>query len=55
MQRTFIWVGLFVGSTIGGFVPALWGGSLISFSGVFFSFIGGLLGIWLGYKIGNSL
>lgn len=43
-----------VGSTAGGFLPLLWGGGLVSFSGLLGSGIGGIAGIWAGYKLGNS-
>ncbi len=55
MERKFIWLGLFVGSFIGGYLPELWGAGLFSFSSVIGSFLGGVAGIWAGYKIGNSL
>lgn len=48
-----IWLGLFVGSTAGGFIPLLWEGSALSLSSVFFSAAGGILGIWAGYRISN--
>lgn len=40
-----------VGSTLGGFVPSLWGDSLFSISSVFFTMIGGIAGIWIAFKI----
>jgi hypothetical protein len=52
-MKSFIWLGLFVGSTIGGMVPMLWGGSALSISSVFFGAVGGILGIWAGYRIGE--
>ena len=52
-KKTLIWVGLTVGSAIGGYLPALWGGDLISFSSVVFSAVGGIVGIWLGYRFGE--
>jgi hypothetical protein len=55
MTKKFIWIGLFVGSTIGNMLPLLWGGDAISISGLFFSLIGGAIGIWLGYRFGQSL
>ena len=55
MERKFVWLGLFVGSTVGSFLPELWGGGLLSFSSIFWSFVGGIVGIWAGYKIGQSL
>jgi hypothetical protein len=53
--KVIIWIGMTVGSILGGFLPALWGGDLFSFSGLFCSGAGGILGIWMGYKLGNSL
>jgi hypothetical protein len=55
MEKKLCWIGLFIGSTIGGYLPVLWGGDLLSFSSLFFGLVGGLLGIWAGYKIGQSL
>jgi hypothetical protein len=52
-NKPLIWIGLFVGSTIGGFVPMFWHESLLSLSSVVCSGVGGLLGIWAGYKIGQ--
>ncbi len=51
MDRKIIWFGLFVGSTIGGFIPRLWGAGAFSFSGLIFSALGGFAGIWLGLRI----
>jgi hypothetical protein len=53
--RTLCWIGLFVGSTIGGYLPVVWGGEVFSFAGIFCSLVGGCLGIWAGYRIGQSL
>jgi hypothetical protein len=44
-----IWIGLTVGSAVGGYLPALWGGDLISFSSLILSTAGGIAGIWLGF------
>ncbi len=52
-SKTFIWVGMTIGSTVGGFIPALWGDSLFSVSSIFFATVGGVLGIWLGYRLGR--
>ncbi|MDO8619743.1 MAG: hypothetical protein Q7R64_00140 [bacterium] len=51
MDRKMIWLGLFVGSTIGGFIPSFWGAGVLSFSGLIFSALGGFAGIWLGFRI----
>lgn len=50
MDRKFIWLGMFVGSTIGGFVPALWNAGITSFSGLLGSAIGGILGIYIAFR-----
>lgn len=46
-------MGMFVGSIAGGALPGLWGADLFSLSTALFSTLGGLAGIWLGYKIGR--
>jgi hypothetical protein len=53
--KKFTWGGLFIGSSIGGYVPALWGGNLLSVSGVLLSFVGGIAGIVVGYRIGRTM
>ena len=47
-----IWVGLFVGSSVGGYLPSLWGAGMLSFAGVAGSVVGGIAGIFVGYKLG---
>jgi hypothetical protein len=51
MDRRLIWLGLFVGSTIGGLIPGLWGAGVFSFSSIILSAVGGILGIWFGFRI----
>ncbi|GAB4315987.1 MAG: hypothetical protein Kow0074_03820 [Candidatus Zixiibacteriota bacterium] len=53
--RAMIWIGMFVCSTIGGFLPIAWGGTALSPAGLVCSTIGAFIGIWLGYKISTSL
>ncbi len=50
-MRASIWIGLFVGSTVGGMVPALWGGSMLSYSAVLLSAVGALAGWWVAVRI----
>lgn len=50
-DKSIIYIFIFVGSTVGSFIPNLWGAGFLSFSSIIFSAIGGLLGIWLGYKL----
>ena len=54
MERNkLIWLGLFVGGAIGGYIPSLWGGNMFSMSSVLLSALGSFLGIWLGFKLGE--
>jgi hypothetical protein len=53
--KTLIWINIGIFSTLGGFIPLLWGESLFSFSGLIFNSIGGLFGIWVGYRINRLL
>ena len=49
--KQWVWGGVFVGSTVGGLVPLIWGESALSVSAIIGSFVGGILGIWAGYKL----
>jgi uncharacterized membrane protein YeaQ/YmgE (transglycosylase-associated protein family) len=47
--KVWITIGILIGSTIGAYIPALWGDtSLFSISSLFFSFLGAIGGIWAG-------
>jgi predicted MFS family arabinose efflux permease len=50
MQRN-IWLGILIGSTIGGFIPDLWGADMISYSSLLLSGVGAFVGLWIGYKV----
>ena len=54
-SKKLIWVGFFVGSTIGGMLPSMWGDDMLSASGFVWSLVGGIAGIWAGYRIAKSL
>jgi hypothetical protein len=45
-----IWVGVLIGSTIGGFIPELWGDDIFSYSSVLLSGIGGFIGLYIAYS-----
>ena len=51
--KALIWIGMIVGSAIGGYLPVLWGGDFLSFSGLILSTLGGIGGIWLAYRLGE--
>jgi len=44
----------FVGLCIGGYVPvAAWGASDLGFQSLFFGVIGGVAGVWVGYRLSD--
>jgi hypothetical protein len=44
-----------IGLTAGNYLPLLWGGSSLSLPAVLLSGLGGITGIWFGYKMGIRL
>ncbi len=40
-----------IGSVIGGYIPLLWGEGFLSFSSVLLTAVGGIIGIWFGFKL----
>jgi uncharacterized membrane protein YeaQ/YmgE (transglycosylase-associated protein family) len=49
-----VWIGLTIGSSIGSYIPSLWGAGMFSFSSLLFSAIGSIIGIYLGFKISQD-
>ncbi len=49
--KPLIYLGLFIGSTIGSFLPTIWGAGYFSMSSVIFSMFGGMIGMWAGFKL----
>jgi len=54
-MKTLIWLGVFAGSALGGWLPTLLGADLLSLWGVLGSVLGGLAGIWAGSRLGRAL
>jgi hypothetical protein len=52
-NKKMIWIGATIGSTLGGLVPGLWHAGMFSMSGIVFSTVGGVLGIWAAYQAGR--
>ena len=50
-SKGIIWLFAGVGSTIGGMIPMLWGAGFISFSSIILTAVGGIVGIYLGFKL----
>lgn len=53
--KPIIWIMMSVGGTIGGYIPSLWGAdSMFSFSGIFFTAVGSIVGIYIGFKMSEE-
>ena len=52
-SKRVIMLFMFVGSAIGGYLPVLWGGGTFSMSSILLTAVGGLVGIYVGYKLTN--
>jgi hypothetical protein len=50
-KKTLIWVGMLLGSVIGGIVPSIWGAEIFSVSSVLMTGAGAIAGIWIAYKL----
>jgi uncharacterized membrane protein YeaQ/YmgE (transglycosylase-associated protein family) len=49
--KVMIMIGMVVGSTLGSWLPSLWGASWLSMTSLLLGTVGGFAGIWAGYKI----
>ncbi len=53
--KTYIYIGIFIGSIAGGWLGSLIDhGNIFGLWGILFSTLGGIVGIWAGYKLGNG-
>lgn len=52
-RKTVIWGAMTIGSIVGGYIPSIWGADVFSLQGVFLTAVGGVLGIWIGYRMGS--
>lgn len=50
-MKQMIWMGMLIGSVIGGFVPSLWGAGMLSFSSILLSGVGAMAGIYVAFKL----
>ena len=50
-MKTLIWLGMLAGATAGGYVPVLFGGSLLSLGSIIGNTVGGVLGVMAGYRL----
>ena len=54
-KKTIISIMAGVGMTLGSMVPMLWNGDLLGGMSILLGLIGGIVGVWLGVKIGNAV
>ncbi|MDD2822857.1 MAG: hypothetical protein PHQ59_02125 [Candidatus Daviesbacteria bacterium] len=53
-SKFLIFLGMFIGSSLGGYLPVLFGGDMISYISVLTSGIGAIIGIFIGYKLSSG-
>lgn len=50
--KSLIWGGMVAGSFVGNVIPYFFGGDLVAY--IVWSSIGGLAGIWVGFKVAKA-
>jgi hypothetical protein len=53
--KSIVMIFFVIGSFIGSYAPALFGISIFSYTSVFLGAIGGIIGIFIGYKISQNI
>jgi len=53
MDKKIIMLGMLFGSIMGGYIPTIFGASVFSMSSIICGGVGGILGIWLSFKLLN--
>ena len=51
MTKKAVWLGMIIGSTLGGCVPMLWHASVFSMWSIVLSTVGGIAGIWVAWRM----
>jgi uncharacterized membrane protein YeaQ/YmgE (transglycosylase-associated protein family) len=51
MRKGPTYIGGFVGSFGGSVIPSVWGAGQLSMSSIAFFVIGGIVGVWLAYRL----
>ena len=55
MSKSVVWIGVFVGSALGGYAPSLFGAETFSMWGLLGSTVGGIVGVFVGIKLSDKL
>jgi len=50
-MRSVIGLCALIGTIVGGYLPALWGGSSFGLASLLFGVLGGIAGIWVGVRV----
>ena len=54
-SRLSIFIWMTIGSSVGGYIPVLWGADFLSYSSLLFSGIGGIVGVIVAVKIAKMM
>lgn len=52
-SKFLVYLGMTVGSIVGGYIPTFFGFGIFSYISVLASGIGAILGVWIGYKLSD--
>jgi outer membrane lipoprotein SlyB len=55
MGRSVMGLCVMAGSTVGGFLPELWGASGLSMQAIAFGIAGAVAGVWAGSRLNDQL
>jgi len=53
MDKRIIMIGMVFGSVIGGYIPTIFGAGAFSITSIIFGAVGGIVGIWLTFRLLN--
>jgi uncharacterized membrane protein YeaQ/YmgE (transglycosylase-associated protein family) len=54
-MKSLIYIGIFVGGTIGSYIPTLFGQDMFSIASIVGSLVGSIAGLWIRYKLSTNL
>ncbi len=52
-RKSLVMLGMVVGSTAGGWLPMMFGVGAFSLTAIITTAVGGLLGVWIAFKLTN--
>ena len=54
-EKTIVSIFAGISTTIGGCIPMLWGDDPLGGWSILLALVGGLVGVWVGVKVGNMI